>query len=61
MATEAQKKASAKYDAANTIQLKLKLNKKTDNDIIERLNEVEYKSTYIKKLIRDDMKKSPRI
>lgn len=61
MATEAQKRASAKYDAENTVQLKIKLNKKTDKDIIDRLSEVEQKATYVKALIRDDIKKSPRI
>lgn len=60
MATEAQKRASAKYDQANTVQLKVKLNKNTDKDIIQRLSEVDQKATYIKSLIRQDMKKSPQ-
>lgn len=60
MASEAQKRASAKYDAINTIQFKMKLNKKSDKDILERLEEVENKSMYIKNLIRDDIKKDPR-
>ena len=59
MSSEAQKKASARYDAKNTIQFKIKLNKNTEKDIIDRLDEVEQKSTYIKNLIRDDIKKSP--
>ena len=33
--TEAQKKASAKYDKENTVQIALRLNKNTDSDILE--------------------------
>jgi len=47
--------AQAKYDAANTVQIRLKLNVKTDADIIERLNAVDNKQGYIKSLIRSDM------
>lgn len=60
MTSEAQKRASTKYDLANTVQLKIKLNKNTDKDIIQRLSEVDQKATYIKSLIRQDMKKSPQ-
>ena len=56
-ASKAQKAASAKYDASHTIQLKLKLNTKTDADILEKLNEVENKQGYIKELIRADLLK----
>ena len=52
---EAMKKGIAKYDAKNTIQVKMKLNKKTDADILTKLDEVESKQSYIKKLIRDDI------
>lgn len=55
MTTKAQKRASAKYDEANTTQIKLKLNKVTDADILEKLHEVEKKQTYIKELIRRDI------
>ena len=34
----------------------LKLNPKTDGDIIEKLEAVTKKQTYIKNLIRDDIK-----
>lgn len=53
--TEAQKKATAKYDAENTIRVVMKLNKKTDSDILKKLEEVESKQGYIKKLIRKDL------
>ena len=56
MATsEAQKRAGAKYDASNTIQYHLKLNKTTDKDIINKLDQVDSKQTYIKELIRKDI------
>lgn len=57
MTTEAQKKASVKYDTANTIQIKLKLNINTDADIIRQLEQADNKQGYIKRLIREDMAK----
>lgn len=56
MATEAQKRAKLKYDEANTVQVKLKLNRKTDVDILARLDAVANKQGYIKDLIRADLK-----
>lgn len=56
--SEAQRRASAKYDAANTVQFKFKLNKKNDADIIEHLKNQPNKQGYIKDLIKEDMKKS---
>lgn len=53
--SEAMKKGIARYDAANTIQVKMKLNKKTDKDILKRLDEVDSKQGYIKRLIREDI------
>lgn len=46
-----------KYDQMNTVQVKLKFNKKTDSDILKRLKEVPAKQTYIKQLIRADIAK----
>ena len=53
--TEAQKRARLKYEAEHTTQIKLKLNHKTDADIIEKLQSVDNKQGYIKELIRADM------
>lgn len=55
--TEAQKKATLKYDTENTVQVKLKLNVNTDADIIRRLDQTDNKQGYIKRLIRKDMAK----
>jgi hypothetical protein len=55
MATESQRRATAKYDAANTTSVRLKLNINTEMDIIERLEEVGNKNGYIKQLIREDI------
>lgn len=55
MVSEAKKRSNAKYDAKNTKMICLKLNLKTDADIIARLDEVAAKQTYIKELIRADM------
>ena len=60
MTSYAQKAASAKYDKENTIRLSLKLNKTTDADILEKLNQVESIQGYIKELIRNDPTSTPR-
>jgi len=49
------------YDKSNTRRINLKLNNKTDADIIaqlERLKETEGIQGYLKRLIREDMKKT---
>jgi len=45
-----------KYDKANTVKLSLKLNKKTDEDVLTWLNSQESKQGAIKKLIRKAIK-----
>lgn len=62
MATsEAQKRAAAKYDAANTRGIYLKLNITTDAEVLEWLDEIarqdpaKGKQGYIKGLILADM------
>jgi hypothetical protein len=58
MATDAQIKAQAKYDAENTRQVHLKLNRNTDKDVLDKLDEVPSKQGYIKRLIREDLAKA---
>ena len=57
--SDAQLRANAKYDAANTKRFGLKLNLTTDADIIERLEQVSTmdggKQGYIKALNRKDI------
>lgn len=55
-------RARAKYDAENTLRIGLKLNRKTDADIIEHLRSIPPASGgsggmqgYIKELIRADV------
>ena len=55
MVSKAQLRAQAKYDKDNTVQVKLKLNKKTDDDIIKRLSAADNVQGYIKELIRLDI------
>ncbi len=57
MATEAQIRANRKYEAENTRQVHLKLNRRTDKDVLEKLDSVPNKQGYIKELIRADLKK----
>jgi len=63
--SDAQMRAVAKYDAANTTQIHLKLNLTSDADILARLDEVSKidakkgKQGYIKDLIRQDILEHP--
>ena len=50
---EAQRRSSAKYDKANTVMITLKLNLKTDSDIIELLESVGNKQGFIKSVLRE--------
>lgn len=47
--------SSIRYDLENTRQIKMKLNLKTDADILNRLDSVPNKQGYIKMLIRKDI------
>lgn len=49
-----------KYQRENTVQINLRLNKKYDGDILDKLNSLEDvgKVTYLKELIRADIAKS---
>lgn len=51
----AQLRAGAKYDRENTKQVVMKLNRKTDADILEKLTEEPNVQGYIKGLIRKDL------
>lgn len=44
-----------RWDKANTVVVTLKLNRNTDADIIEKLEETYNRQGYIKQLIRDDI------
>lgn len=57
MASDAQIRASARYNATNTIQVAIRLNRTTDADVIKRLASVESKAGYIKALVREDIKR----
>lgn len=56
MVSEAKIKAQARYDKENTKSYVLKLNKKTDADILAKLEDVTNKQGYIKELVRKDMR-----
>ena len=56
--SEAHRRASAKYDSENVVKVTIKINKKTDADIMEKLDAVDNKQGYIKELIRADIAKN---
>lgn len=53
--TDAKRKAIAKYDASNTRQFHLKLNKNTDAEIIQHLDRQQNIQGYLKELIKADL------
>lgn len=55
MVIESKKKANARYDKTHTKGVYLKLNQKTDSDILEKLASVPNTQGYIKQLIRQDI------
>ena len=57
MATKAQKKARNKYNSSKTINKSVQLNKELDKDIIEYIEGKAF-NTLVKKLIREDIKKT---
>ena len=52
--------ATAEYDRNNTRRINLKLNNKTDKDIIEHLERQPNIQGYLKRLIREDMKREEK-
>ena len=56
MTSEAKLAAQKKYDKVNTTQVLLKLNTKTDADVIGKLEEVGNKQGFIKDLIRNSLR-----
>lgn len=57
MGSAAHNRAAAKYDAENTVQVRMKLNRKTDEDIIVWLNSQDNRQGYLKALIRADIRR----
>lgn len=55
--SEAQIRAVRKYNDANTVQFLMKLNRKTDADILEYLQGVPNKQGLVKELIRERIRK----
>lgn len=53
--TPAKRKANAKYDKNNTKVISLKLNKNTDQDILDLLDSVDNTQGFIKQLIRKEI------
>ena len=51
--------AQRKYDSANCKFYHLKLNLKTDKDVIAKLDSVPSKQDYIRQLIRKDLAAEP--
>lgn len=60
MTSEAKKRSKARFDKLNTKHFGMKLNLRTDQDIMARFEEVGSVQTYIKRLIREDIAREKR-
>lgn len=58
--SKAQIKAVNKFNKEKTRCIQIRLNKNTDADILEKLDNVPSKMGYIKELIRNDLKGSEK-
>lgn len=54
--TDAVKRATIRYDQKNIKRVVLKLNKKTDTDIIEYLEDLDNVNKFLKEIIREKIK-----
>lgn len=50
--SEAQRRAVARYDAANTLRISIKLNRNTDADLVKALEASDNKQQLIKDAVR---------
>lgn len=57
--SKSQIEAIAKYNKEKTKTYLLRLNKETDKDIINWLEDTDNKTGYIKSLIREDIERTP--
>lgn len=55
---EARRRAEKKYQAENTKLLQIRLNFRTDQDIFDKLSAEESMSGYVKRLIREDIRRT---
>ena len=56
MRSEAQKKADRKYEKNNVRRLTIKLNRNTDDDLIDYLEGIDNVQGFVKELIRQHIK-----
>jgi hypothetical protein len=57
MATAAQIRASKKYNEANRKTFALHVNRKTESDILKKLESMDNREGYLKSLIRQDIER----
>ena len=57
MTTEAQRRAIKRYDHENTVGIFIKLNRRTDEDIIRALEETKNKQGLIKEALRNHIRR----
>lgn len=55
--SEAQKRASAKWNAKALRQITLHFNKENDADVLRKMDSVPNKTDYVRQLVREDIGK----
>ena len=50
--------AQRKYDAKNIVSFAFTVNRNTEADLLEYLQDMDKRAAYIKRLIREDMEKN---
>lgn len=50
--------AQRKYDAKNIVPFTFTVNRNTETDLLEHLQDMDKRAAYIKRLIREDMEKN---
>lgn len=60
MTSEAQKRATARYDAINVLRVTTKFNRRTEPDLVAFIETFESKQGLIKKAVREYMENHPK-
>lgn len=50
-------KSNAKYEKENLLRVLVKFNRKTEPDLVERMESQENKAGYLKRLVKDDIER----
>ncbi len=52
--------ANRKYEMENIVPVRVAFNRKTEPELVERIEREERKSTYLKRLVREDVEREKK-